>query len=182
MSKYVKGALKILANYCICLIIFGVFLSAILGLAKDNLGPWLAVYSFAVFLLMFSIIYTDMKQLAVKEKRPQYNLKPYPIKGLVLGTLGFLPFILMQFIYPFINFNQQTADRLKELVLKTMLAPMYFILRLGGNSIAAYIIASLAVPIIAMLGYMAGYYGFELMAGLRKKPASNNTNTQIRKK
>jgi hypothetical protein len=109
---------------------------------------------------MASIIYADLKQLAMKEKRPQYNLKPYPLKGLVLGLIGFSPFIILTLVYPLINFNNEIYDNVKRLIFNAILGPVYFIAKMGKGSYAAYIVASLVVPIISMLSYMAGYYGF----------------------
>ncbi len=172
MNKYIKGSLKVLTNYCTFMIIFAVFLSMLIGIARENFISWLPVYSGAIFFLMMLVLYSDMKSIAVKEKRPQYNLSPYPFKGFILGVLGFSPFILLQLIYPLINLDNPLAARIKHLALNTLLGPVYVFIRLvgdlGGGAIAAYAIASLTIPVIAMFGYMAGFYGIELGAYYRK--------------
>lgn len=162
MSNYFKNGLKVFFDYCISLIIFVIFLYVFLGLTKDNYSFWIPLYSFINFLLLFSILYGDIKKVAMKEKRPQYDLKPYPMKGLFIGLIGFLPFFLLQLIYPLIIFNDPIYNRVKELVLKTLLGPVYFVVRLFGVTTLGYVVASLLIPIVSMLAYMAGYYGFEL--------------------
>lgn len=178
MDNYFKGALKVFVGYCTVLLIFVIFLITVLSLAKDNLGPWLSIYSFVNFLLLFLIIYSDMKKLAIKEKRPQYNLDPYPFKGFVYGAIGFLPFIAIQMIYPFLNFNDALFDRIKYLALNTLLGPLFVFIKLGGKTALSHIAASSLVPIVSMLGYMAGFYGFEL----RRNPGNQNKNATTIKK
>lgn len=170
MNNYLKGGLKILGSYVITLLIFVVFLYAFLSIARDKFSYWLPIYSFVFFLLLFAIIYSDMRKLALKEKRPQYNLNPYPLKGLVYGFIGFLPVIILELIYPLIALDNNVLIRIKELILKTLMGPLYFIIKLGGGTTIAYIIASLIIPAISMLAYMAGYYGFELGKYFKKTP------------
>lgn len=121
-----------------------------------------------MFLLMFAIVYSDMHKFSQKEKRPQYNLNPYPLKGFVLGLLGFSPYILMEVIYLFIKFDDSIANRIRDLALNTLLGPMYSILKIGHESVLSYVIASSVVIVIAGLGYMAGFYGFVLKVYLKK--------------
>jgi hypothetical protein len=45
---------------------------------------------------------------------------------------------------------------------------MYSVLKLGHESVISYIIASLIVPVIAGIGYLAGFYGFELSIYMKK--------------
>lgn len=168
MGNYIKGALKILGGYCISLIIFGVFLYPVLSIARDKFSFWLPIYSFVIFLMMFAIIYSDIRKLAVKEKRPQYGLNPYPLKGFVLGLTGMVPIILLELVYLALNFSDPTLLRLKHVALNTVLGPLYGFIKLGGSSAAAYVIATLIVPAVAMLGYLAGFYGFELRKKSKK--------------
>jgi len=159
--NYIKGGLKVLVGYLISLLIFVIFLYMFLSISKDNFYKWLPVYSFVLFLLMFAILYSDIKKLAVKEKRPQYGLKPYPLKGLVLGLIGFSPVIVLELVYPLISFDSDTLNKIKELVINTIMGPLYFAVRLAGGTTLAYAAASLIVPVIAMLAYLAGYHGVQ---------------------
>jgi len=177
MMNYIKGGLKVLTGYCITLLIFGVFLSIFLSMAGDNSFKWLPVYSFVIFILMSFMMYSDMHTLAVKEKRPQYNLKPYPFKGFILGLIGFSPFILLELVYPLIRLEGELPNRIKHLALNTLLGPLYGFIKLGGSTPVAYAIAALIVPILAMLGYMSGFYGFELSKHFKKQ---NNVKTDNR--
>ena len=161
--NYIKGGLKVFTGYLMSLLVFVIFLYLFISVTKDSFYAWLPLYSFILFVLMFLIIYSDMRKLAVKERKPQYNLNPYPFKGLVLGLIGFSPLILLELVYPLLIFGSEPLNRVKHLVLNTLMGPLYFVVRLGNGSVWAYAAASLVVPVIAMLAYLAGYYGFELM-------------------
>ena len=114
-----------------------------------------------------------MKRFAAKEKQPQHNLSPHPLKGLAYGIIGFAPVIILELLYPFIALNNEILSRLKELVPKFIMGPLYFLIKLVGSTTAAYIIASLVVPVVSMLSYMAEYYGFEIGKYLRKTPRND---------
>lgn len=182
MKNIIKSALKVLGDYFVSLIIFVLFLYTFFVITKENYSKWIPLYSGVNFVLMVSLMYTDMKKLARKEKRPQYNLNPYPLKGFVLGIIGFLPVIILEIVYIFLNFNSEVKNRVAELALKAILGPVYIFVRLAGGTTFGYVLASLVVPIVAMLGYMAGYYGFELRkTKLTQNPADNKTNEKIAK-
>lgn len=173
--NYIKNGLKVLVGYCISLIVFGVFIYVFLSLAKDNTNTLLPYYSLLMFLLVFAIIYSDMKKLAEKEKKPQYDLEPHPMKGLLYGFIGFSPIILIEIISVVMVFENQFADRIKHLAVNTLMGPLYFIIKAGNESPMGYISASLIVPLIAFLGYLAGYYGVNITKLVKKsdknKPA-----------
>jgi len=179
--SYIKNGLKVLFGYLISLVIFAVFLYVVLSIAKENLYKWLPVYSFVIFLLMFAIIYSDIKRLAAKEKRPQYNLNPYPLKGLIYGLLGFSPLIFLELIYPLIVFEDSTLMRIKEIILNTLLGPLYWLLKITGETAAGYAAVSAVVPAISMLAYLAGYYGFELGKYIKKKPEQEEKTRKFEK-
>jgi len=161
VRDHIKGGLKILFDYTVSMLVFGVFFITFVGILKDNYYAWLPVYSFVMFLLVYALVYSDVKRIAIKEKKPQYNLKPYPLKGLVLGIIGFLPYILIELLTVIITFQDEFLNNLEHKLLNGFLGPLYFIIRLGKSTTQAYVIASLVVPFIAMIAYLAGYYGFE---------------------
>ena len=163
-----KNSLKVFTSYIMALTVFLVFLPAPLSLSKDNSLFWFLFYCYLMFTLMTLLIFSDMKKLAEKERKPEYNLKPHPLKGLLMGVIGFVPFIAVELVYPFIAFQNVLADKIKYLVFNGLLGPLYGFINLGGESPAAYILASAAVPVIAMLGYMAGYWGIDLKALVKK--------------
>ncbi|HHW47562.1 MAG TPA: hypothetical protein GXX14_02965 [Clostridiaceae bacterium] len=173
MKEYIKSGFRVFIDYIISLVVFVVFLYMFLAITKDNYSKWIPLYSFLNFLLLYAMLYSDLKKLAVKEKRPQYNLNPYPMKGLIIGLIGFLPLIVIQLIYPLILLNDPVANRIKELALKTLMGPVYFVVRLAGGTTIGYVAASLVVPIVSMFAYMAGFYGFQFRKP-KTRPAAKN--------
>jgi hypothetical protein len=168
MKNFIKSSFKTLTGYLITLLIFCVFLYVFLSITKDNYSTWVPLYSFINFLLLFAILYSDFKQLAIKEKRPQYNLNPYPIKGLVYGAIGFVPIILLIAAYGIFTLVAAPM-RPVDVAVKVLLGPIYWIVRLLGMSIIGYVGAIISVPVLCMLGYLAGFYGFELSKYTKKK-------------
>ncbi len=162
MKYFVRKALKTSADYVIVLIIYVVFLYTFVAITGDKFYNWLPVYSAVSFLLLFLILYNDFKMLAMKERRPQYNLNPYRLKGLYMGVLGFLPIVIAVTVLFSIRFEDELSARLAELVAKGILGPVYFILRAGGETFLTYACAMFTVPAIAALGYLAGYYNFSI--------------------
>jgi hypothetical protein len=168
VKDYIKNGFKVFVGYGITLIVFGVFIYVFLSLAKNNSGQLLPYYSLLMFLMAFAIIYSDMRRLAEKEKKPQYDLHPYPLKGFVYGILGFSPIALLEIISIFLVFESQFANRIRELAVNTLMGPLFFIVKAFNEKPLGYILASLAIPIIAMFGYLAGLYGFSFSKYLKK--------------
>lgn len=168
MKNYIKNGLKVLVGYSIVLIFFGIFIYVFIILAKNKSGQLLPYYSLLLFLMMFAIIYSDMKRLADKEKKPQNDLHPYPLKGLVYGIIGFSPIALLELVSIFLVFESQLANRIRELAVNSLMGPLFFIIKAFSERPEGYILASLAVPVIAMFGYLAGLYGFSFGKYLKK--------------
>ena len=179
--NYIKNGLKVLFGYCISLLVFGIFIYVFISLAKDNMSMLLPFYSLLFFLMVFAIIYTDMKKLAEKEKKPQYDLHPYPLKGLIYGIIGFSPIIVLEIVSVFLVFGDQVAERIKHLAINTLMGPLYFIIRLASEQPIGYILASLTVPLIALLGYLAGFYGFSITKHIKKEKQSNASQAAFKK-
>lgn len=169
MKDYVKNGVKVLFNYAIALVVFVIFIYVLLSVTKDKFNEWLPVYSILLFLFAFLIIYTDMKSLAVKEKKPQYDLNPYPLKGLVYGLIGIIPIALIVAVASWIHLGDDIAQHIKHVAINTFLGPMYFLIRWLDETPAGYIAAILLLPLIAMLGYLAGYYGINIMEKIKRK-------------
>lgn len=162
MKYHLKGVLKVLGDYAILFFVFLFFSYPFLKHLK--------VYSFVVFLFMTMILYSDMHNLAQKEKRPQYNMKPYPLKGFVLGAIGYLPLLVIILIYPFVNVDTTAVNfgNLKHVIRNAFMGPLFFFAKIGNETTQAYLLAWLIAPIITMLGYMAGLYGVEISPFIRK--------------
>ena len=171
MKYFIKNGAKVLFDYIVVLIIFGVFIYPFMSLTGDNFNTWLPIYCFIIFLFAFLIIYGDMNRLAEKEKKPQYDLHPYPMKGLVYGLIGIIPIALIVAVAAMITLENVAADRIRHLAINTFLGPMYFLIRWLNEAPIGYIAAILLLPLIAMLGYLTGYYGIHIINKLKKKKA-----------
>lgn len=163
MKYFIKSALTTLKDYIIVDVIFVAFLAIIFGIGKDNLILWIQIYSLALFLLMLlPILYSDNHKLAVKEKKPQYNLNPYPLKGFVYGLISMIPFAVIGVLYPILTFSEPLFERIKHLFFNCLLGPVYWIVKLGNESTIAYILALAVIPVIAGISYLAGNLGIYL--------------------
>lgn len=169
MKDYVRNGAKVLFNYAMVLVVFVIFIYVLMSVTKESFNEWIPIYSILLFLFAFLIIYADMKKLAVKEKRPQYELHPYPLKGLIYGLIGIIPIALPVAAAALINLGSDIAERIKHLAINTFLGPMYFLIRWLNETPLGYAAAILLLPLIAMLGYLAGYYSINIMDKLRKK-------------
>lgn len=169
MLNHIKGSLKVFYDYCMALVVFVILLYPFISFTKDNFVQWLPYFSLFIFLIMFIIIYADMKTLAIKEKRPQYTgMFPYPAKGFILGLIGFLPVIILEIAVPMISFNNEILQVLKPNILKGILGPVYVFYQIPDNTICSYIISGLVIPVVSFLGYLAGYKDFDLGVEYKK--------------
>lgn len=162
----IKRALKITGDYFLVLVIFGIFSSVVFSFFKENLETGITIFSVLIFLLMSAMIYTDMSDMAFREKRPQYNINPSPFKGFMYGVIGTVPVFLVQLVYYIVN----VADDFllfKRRVLQAFTAPLYWLAKLISHDEWAYHVVLLVIPVIAGLGYMAGYYGFYVTKKLK---------------
>lgn len=167
MKNYINGGLRVLTGYAKVVAIYIIFFAAIFRSFQEK-NLIFSIYSALMLIILFAIIYSDNKRLAIKEKKSYSAVPCYPLKGLVLGFIGFSPVILIELIYPFISLNNQGLYDIKQLILNTFMAPLYPIYKSLNEMPIGYVLASLVVPAIAMIGYLAGYYGF------RVKPISKS--------
>jgi len=169
MKQYIKAGGKILYDYAMALIVFVVFMYPFLAFTKDKFYTWLPLYSIIIFLFAFYIIYGEMKVLAIKEKRPQYDLHPYPMKGLLYGIFAIIPIATISGTLSLLRLESGIADRIRHVAINTLLGPVYFIIRWMKESFVGYVIAILVIPVLAMLGYLAGYYEIDIYRSVFKK-------------
>ena len=170
LKNHIKGGLKVLGDYGAALLIYFILLYTFIAITGEKFSNWLPVYSFVMFMLMVLILYSDMWSLAAKEKKPQYNLNPYPMKGLVLGFIGFSPLIILQIAAYLIKFDEPVLNNLKVAILQNvLLGPLYFFINLFGKTAFAYIISSLIIPLLAMISYMMGLHGIEIRKAIGSK-------------
>lgn len=163
----IKRGLKITVDYFIALIIFGVFSSVVLTLFKNSLETGILVFSVIIFLFMTVMMYTDMRDTAFREKRPQYNINPPPYKGFMYGIIGALPILLVQLVYYLVSVPEELLV-FKRRVLQAFTAPLYWIARMITHDEWAYHAVLVIIPVIAGLGYLAGFYDFYIVKRIKK--------------
>ncbi len=126
--------------------------------------PWL---SFFTFLILFYGVYNEMRSLGVKESRPQYNINPSKFKGLLYGTIGVIPILIIQLIALAIRIDEP-FEILKRRIFQLVSGPLYWLARLLGNEIYHYFASLVTIIVMAFLGYFAGYNKFYLTTWLKK--------------
>ncbi|MCX7772089.1 MAG: hypothetical protein N2376_03135, partial [Clostridia bacterium] len=135
---------------------------------KDNTPAIMPYVSFAMFFLLFSSVYVEMRVLAFKEKRPQYGINPPPFKGLLYGFIGIVPLVLVQVLLIVLAVPADYAV-LKQRVLQGFTGPLYWFARLLGNAPVDYVLSLVWVVVFAGIGYFAGHKDFLISAYLRQK-------------
>jgi len=168
ISQLLRG-LKVTANYMTALILFVVFTMPIITLSSDSgLQNAMTAFSFLVFLFLFYIVYVDMRVMAFKEKRPQYNITPPPYKGVFYGIIGMIPLVLFQAVLLLLKFPED-LQVLKRKLYQGFAGPLYWLSRLLGDDPAHYVVSFAILIVIAGLGYYAGYKEFYIVSFIRQK-------------
>lgn len=166
ISSQIKRGLKITTDYLITLAMFVIFLSIVLNIAKNNMEVGIFIFSILIFIILFSMIYNNMSDIAFREKRPQYGLNPSPYKGFLYGFIGTLPILVLQLLYYLINFGENFAT-LQRRLLQGVTGPLYWLASLISEETWAYHLVLLVIPVIAGLGYLAGHYEFYITRKLK---------------
>ena len=139
---------------------------------KETFLAWLPWYSLLLFIFLFYVVYIDLKELAAREKKPVYNMHPYPLKGLVYGLIGAVPLAAVVAVLKFlVSFQDEIAENIKRVVVNGFLGPLLFVVKWGNDTDLAYFVSILLIPVITMLGYLAGFYGINVKEKIfGKKP------------
>ncbi len=166
IGSQIKRGLRVSGDYLVVLVIFGIFLSIVFSLFKENVELGINIFSVVIFLIMFSMIYSNMRDMAFKEKRPQYGINPPSYKGFLYGLIGIVPIFIIQLLYYVISVPEE-AITLKRRVIQALTGPLYWLAKIISQEIWAYHLVLLIVPVIAGLGYIAGYHGFYIMKKLK---------------
>jgi hypothetical protein len=154
-NHYISGSVKVLTNYLIMLLLFIVFL--LVGINH------LAIYSSVILVLGLFIVYSDFNSLALKERKPGNNTVNYPLKGFLMGFLGFSPIILISLLLNFIDIGSTTGNQIKLAILKVITGPIF-------GFLSANLLLLLIIPIAAGAAYLSGYYGIGKPKFLNPKP------------
>jgi len=168
MKKIISSSLKVTISYLAAVFLFSFFLIAPLSM-KDNQYMWLSVLSFVVFMFLWSYMGQQMSKLGTYENKDMVEIKAYPFKGFVYGLIGFSPFLLIEIIYFIVYQPNSISLRFFHGIVRCLFGPMYFIIRGLHYTWYSYLIASVAVPIIAFVGYIIGYYDISITNIKNKK-------------
>lgn len=166
IKSQIRRGLKIATDYSITLVVFAIFLSIVFNVAKNNLQTGVFIFSILIFLILFSMIYTNMSDVAVKEKRPQYGIHPSPYKGFLYGFIGMLPILVLQLTYYVIPYGEKLLT-LQRRILQGITGPLYWLASLISEEAWAYHLVLLVIPVIAGLGYLAGHHEFYILRKLK---------------
>lgn len=169
-NYFLKTAFKVFTDYIITVFLFCIFMISVLVIAKqDTARSWLLGYSLVWFIMLMMMIYSRMKQVAQKEIVPQYDLHPFPLKGVVYGLIGMVPNFLIAVLNSVIIFQNEIFNSRKLLAVKLFFGPLHAFIELTGDTSISFYLVCLIVPIIAGAGYIAGYYGIYPIARLLGK-------------
>lgn len=169
-KEYMKGAGKVLADYGVAFLLFAVLFYIFALITKSAMNKWLSVYSFLMFLLIIPTAHKDMNSQAVKDKRPAYGILPNPLRGLYFGLLAIAPLLLLWAVSRIIVFDQPLYNRLMHVGVNALYGPIYWIVRIGDESVLSYLLAPLSVVLISTASYLEGFHGLDLRTKLFGPP------------
>jgi H+/Cl- antiporter ClcA len=66
---------------------------------------------------------------------------------------------------------------MRHLFVNTLLGPLYFLFGAMNESVVGYILSLLMLPFIAMLGYLAGFYGISIIGKVFWKKEAEQERT-----
>lgn len=181
IQSQIRRSLKICTNYALALILFFLFIMPVISGAKENTQNAMTYLSIAIFLILFYIVYVDMRNTAFKEKRPQYNINPPSYKGFIYGLIGIIPLIIIQIILILIKVPTE-YETLHRRLYQGFGGPLYWLSRIFGDQPIHYVISFTALAIIAGLGYFAGFKDFYLLNFIRKKFGIKSKEKTVNKK
>jgi len=162
----IKRSMLVMKSYATTLVLFCTLSGAVMAFdSAASIMPW---FSFIMFLLMFMLLYTDMRNTAFKEKRPQYFINPPPFKGILYGIIGIIPILLLQTVVLLVSVPEDYSMA-KWRAFQVISGPVYWIARILGNKPAFYMAAMILIIIIAFLGYYAGHHNFYIAEWVRKR-------------
>lgn len=157
-----KGSFRTFASYSAGVFLFTFFLIAPLSM-ENNRSTWISVYSMVFFIFTVIFLYQQMRKIGEFESNHSES-KVTPFKGLLYGVIGFLPYLILEILY-FIIYPQLgagTAAGIIHAVFRCGFGPMYFIIRFLGYTWYSYLLSSIIIPVVAFLGYAAGFSGIQL--------------------
>lgn len=176
MKSFFRTATKVLFDYIVVLIIYVILIYSFIATSKDKFNDLLPYYGMVFLAFAFLLIYLDMNKIAVKERKPEYGYKAYPFKGFVYGLVAVIPLAVIVVIASLIQFKDTPLNNLKHIGVNMLLGPMYFIIRWLKEEPIGYAAAIMVLPVISMLGYLAGYFGIGITNKVKKNKPSVEKN------
>ncbi len=168
MKQTLKSSGKVAITYLSAVFLFSFFMIGPLSM-ENNQYLWLTILSFILFLFLWSFMTQQMRKIGFNEKNPAANIPSYALKGFVYGLIGFSPFILIEVLYFLIYQPGTIAMQSFHVLFRSLFGPMYFLIRGLGYTWYAYLIATISVPIMSLVGYLIGYYDVSVRNLLTKK-------------
>lgn len=169
-NYFIKTTFKILIDYISTLFLFCVFIISVLVIATpETARPWLIGYSLVWFIMLMMMVYSRMKQVAQKEVVPQYELHPFPLKGFLYGFASMIPHFIVAILNSVLVFQNEITNARKLLVVKLFFGPLHAFVELTGDTPLSFYLVCIIIPVIAGVGYLAGYYGIYPFARLMGK-------------
>ncbi len=163
-KSYRKGTVKVLMDYLTFMLAYVFLIINIMRFVV--IEKILDLYSLAVFSLLFVVLYSDMELLGEKDRLAKSEKTGHPLKGFVMGFFAILPLIFTVIGFHITGDPQQ--DRAKELLLNSIMSPLYNFFKLGNETFAGYLLSTLVIPLTSGLGYLAGYKDFIIENKIRK--------------
>lgn len=180
ISQLLRG-LKVTADYITALILFLVFMMPVMTISQgSSLKNTMAAFSFLIFLFLFYLVYVDMRVIASREKRPQYNINPPPYKGVIYGIIGMIPLVLVQSVLITLKLSEDWQALIRR-IYQGFAGPLYWLSRLLGDAPVQYLVSFSILVVIAGLGYYAGYKEFYLVRFIREKLGVRNKRVNGKK-
>ena len=161
LKTFARHAAKVFTDYLAILFVFIIFSYPIISLSGDKPGPVVRWVSGLLSLLLFALVYKDMQEIAIKERRPQYGINPKPPRGLLLGLAGMIPIWFVQGVIVLLPLTGSETLRLR--LLQAVSVPFYWLAAILGGAAWLYPILILATSLMALCGYVAGLRDFYLM-------------------
>ena len=175
-AALIKNSLIVTKSYIGAMTVYLVFMFSVFIISRGNVESYLPIYSGIIFILLFSIIYSKMSKIAEIENNPSYNFNPSIFRGIIYGIIGIVPLIIILNILYLIPVAS-VFETFKLRIIQVYIGPLYWIASLSSHNIITYCLAFLVVPIISMLGYLAGnkkVYLFKNIWEYIKEKINNN--------
>ena len=161
LKTFLRHAFKTTTDYLAILFIFVILSYPVISMGGENPAPAVRVVSVILFLLLFALLYRDMNEVATRERRPQYEINPTPLRGLLLGLVGLIPVWLVQLVIALLPLTGNETFRTR--LLQALCVPLYWLVSLAGGQAILYVVLLPVVALMGFLGYWAGLRDFFLM-------------------